>query len=700
MNLQCKPKCNPVYNFQQNGVSRKMLISKMIKNKKSINYANSQTNSIYITILSVNYDENKKLLLLLKYKLYMKYVNEVISCGKYNSQEIYDMIQSIISNLTSDEYNIVFNIIVNSDITTITKTNKITKTFYISTDMNKECFIIKNYTGEYILYYNTYEFNLEDPTNLNTKFCLSIDQTGVPVDGLIYNGIPGTPGSNLILNAPGNLSYNLFIFNPNSKSFPFYWGYAQPLLPVLRAKQIYSYSSYIPLVVGQVSNLSTYHNNTLKFLIETTDIPYVSSVNYNYLFYYGTYYIQVPKKYTVALLNNNQTDKIQYTGNINKMSTSKVYGTTNDGTYNFYYDTLIVSIYEPFMPISIYSELYGYLGEHNGIIFDPAAANFARPEIRSDHIFIKGIENIAGIEKLYSQTRLNVDYINNTIQLNTDENYKTTSNAIEYGVYNGTYIFFTKEYITFFNKGKEDIFIVSGLNGIIGYSADGITNYTFYSGVIQVKILGDFNKMSIYTYNKGYCSNGLHMLTYNIAFNNYIPHSYSFTTISNRILSETLPTVMNYNLIPLYPTSVNFVTDDNPLGSSSGISRSTYNIISISDNKIIFNDIPYNSNNQYTMKKGTYIFYSLNYVAFMTNNKPLTYVGYSKGFNIISGESPNKLPYTFYKSDTQIVTKNNIAEIVYFKPITVVVTDNFYNLSICNQNGYNGGFNLLSYVNL
>ena len=170
MHTICKPNCNPVYNLQQNGVSRKMLISQMIRNGKSIDYANSETATIYKTILSLDYDANKKLLLLLKYNLYMKYVGKVISCGKYNSQKIYEMIDFILANLTPEEYKIVYNItdtITNPDIPLIRPTTKI---FYVVVDINQSIFIIKNYTGEFMVPYNVYEFNLEDPSNLNSKF--------------------------------------------------------------------------------------------------------------------------------------------------------------------------------------------------------------------------------------------------------------------------------------------------------------------------------------------------------------------------------------------------------------------------------------------------------------------------------------------------------------------------------------------------
>jgi hypothetical protein len=137
--------CCNVFNLQQNGLSRKMLISKMIRCNKSINYANSLTSSIYMSILSLNYEANKKLMILLKHVLYMKYVKKLLLCSNLNSHEIYSMIESIITNLTPDEYTIVFNIITPTPIKDII----ITKTFYVSLDINKKFFIIKNYNMDY-----------------------------------------------------------------------------------------------------------------------------------------------------------------------------------------------------------------------------------------------------------------------------------------------------------------------------------------------------------------------------------------------------------------------------------------------------------------------------------------------------------------------------------------------------------------------
>lgn len=686
METICKPNCNPVYNFQQNGISRKMLISKMIKNGKTINYANSQTEHIYKTILSLDYVANKKLLLLLKYKLYMKYVAQSVSCSKPISNKIYEMIDYILANLTLEEYNIVFDIQPNIIISR--NTNKtIKQIFHVVVDINESIFIIKNYGGEFMIPFNTYQFNLEDPSNLNTKFCLSQSDSGIPVNGLEYNGTPGTPGSNVLFTVPDLITYDLYIFNPLS-IVPFSWGYVQPFIPVLQANKIYESFLYIPLSLQQQCSLSIYYNKTLKFSIQNTIIPFITSSNYNYLLYYGTYYLKVPKLYTLALLNKGQEIQINYTGKLITSSTSSVYNTTNDGKYNFYYDTIVIRVYESFTPISFYSLLYGYLGGINAILFDPNAALYAQPEIRTDHLLDKN-----GVEALYSQSRLYIDYTNNIMKLNTDIDYKTTSDATKYGVYNGTYIFYTSTHITFLNKGKENIFVINGINGILGPGPDGITNYVFYTGVIQVKILGNFYKMSLYTLNKGYCG-GFELLTYDNIFNTNLPHTYPFNNIPNLNFNDPLPIIYNRE-IELNKTTIDFKGKN---GTTFTKPRSSYNVIKKdTNNRIVFTDnfdniISYSATTQYTMKKGTYVFFNLSglFITFMTKNKPIIVNSYNVGNFYISGKAPNEDKYIFNISDQTYLA--------LLKPIIITVTENFGYLSISTLTGYNGGQNLINYV--
>jgi hypothetical protein len=219
-----------------------------------------------------------------------------------------------------------------------------------------------------------------------------------------------------------------------------------------------------------------------------------------------------------------------------------------------------------------------------------------------------------------------------------------------------------------------------------GIGPDGITNYIFYSGVIQVKIFGNFNKMSMYTY-KGYCG-GLYILNYNSIYNHYLPTSYSFTNISNISLND--PSDIIYSrYIDLNQTSQLFT-------HSYGNSINNYNIITKdSSNNILFNNVPFSLTTQYRMKIGKYIFFNMSnlFLTFMTNNKPVTTDFYNGGFYFTTGLSPNGDSYPFNKGYYTYV--NGI--INYLNPITITVTGDFVSLSICSDNGYNGGKNIISY---
>ena len=211
----CNSNC--VYNFQTNNQSSKMLMSKMIQIKSAISNNNSRVITYYKIILSLDYTANKQLLLALKYKLYIQYVNNTASCGIPNPKQelIISMVEYIISTLTLEENNLIYNIII-PDIPSIPIIDSnITKTFYVVTKSeNSTFFIIKNYNNETLGISKTYLFNLEDKSNTDTSFCLSIKQDGIPVDGITYFLTPGTTGAFMQIKIPSAPTfYGLYIFN-------------------------------------------------------------------------------------------------------------------------------------------------------------------------------------------------------------------------------------------------------------------------------------------------------------------------------------------------------------------------------------------------------------------------------------------------------------------------------------------------------
>ena len=299
----CNSNC--VYNLQTNNLSKKMIISQMVNINNSISYNNSRTNSYYITILSLDYDRNKQLLMELKYKLYIKYFNQFISCGKRNHEPFYTMIDFILSHLTAEEYIIVYEIPPPILPPPIIPINEVTKIFYIS--VFNSFFVLKNVINDYLIPSNVYRFNLEDPSNLNTNFSLSTYKNSVPVKGLNYYGIPGTPGSNVTFTVPYNIGYSLYVYNALSLD-PYLWGYG--IIIPIKINPLYIVNSININIPRPNSFLSIYENNGPKiFISNETSLPFTGNINFNYAFYYGTYYIKVPPIFSIALLNNSQKNK-------------------------------------------------------------------------------------------------------------------------------------------------------------------------------------------------------------------------------------------------------------------------------------------------------------------------------------------------------------------------------------------------------
>lgn len=679
----CNSNC--VYNFQPTNQSSKMLMSKMIQIKSAITNNNSRVVTYYKIILSLDYSANKQLLLALRYKLYMQYANNTASCGVPNPKQdqILYMVEYIISNLTLDEkdliYNIIQPVIIPEPIIDVTT---ITNTFHVVTKTeNNTFFIIKNYINETFSTSKNYLFNLEDPSNLDTSFCLSINQDGIPVDGITYFLKPGTPGARMQIKISSNPPfYGLFIFNKNvAKKYQYFWGYNNPFIPVSFSTPIYTIS-FIILPTESQCTLSVYEFNGPKYYIMPNNkSQYMNGSNNNaYSFYYGTYYLSVPKLYAVALLNNDISNNIYYSGDITKSFKAYISNTTSDGLYTFYYGIIKISVWGEFPPLSLYSYLYGYLNAYNTILFNNNAESIAQPEIRVDH----DINN--NIETVYTQTRVGI----RQITLNNDVTYNSIIGQ-KYGIYNGLYRFYSSDPITFMNHGKENLVSVNSINTVKGFGPKDVYDkyaYTYYSGVITVQINGDFGNMSMYNFYEGNV-NGTNILVYGEQYNSYYPPIIS--TINQNIIAE-IPYIMPTNILPLIKYVKEITVEE---------LRTNY----IVTPKSLCNDISFVSNNVYEMTIGTYLFYSdQKDVAFMNNGKSefITYTGIYSTKLI----APDNIPYFFYKTteddvrDTDKDTGqylNTYTRYVY-TCIVVRVTGDFGYLSVYRADGTLGQ-NLFKY---
>ena len=75
--------------------------------------------------------------------------------------------------------------------------------------------------------------------------------------------------------------------------------------------------------------------------------------------------INIPQNHPIALLNNDISNVISYSGDASKISTKNVTGTNADGNYNFYYGDVSINVIGNFNQVSVYCYNHGYMGGEN-----------------------------------------------------------------------------------------------------------------------------------------------------------------------------------------------------------------------------------------------------------------------------------------------------------------------------------------------
>ncbi len=673
-----------IYYPPANNISKKMLQAKAIRlnGRKSISYDNSLSFNYTHTILDADFDKNKNLLLYIRYKTYIRYFNSCIKCGDNGNKAmiLYQMLENIISSLTTKEYNYVFEIQEVIDVSNEVLTDFVMEFYVVTRDAyNYNYFIIKNITSNYFFIPNkSYSFDLSDPSNLNTKFCLSENKDGIAVSGLTYIGTPGTEGAKLNITIPSNLTSNhLYIFNSNityDNGNLFIdgaygkWGYnieyINVLLVPLTIINSGSLSNNTFVCINKNSNLAVYEYKGPKFYInDNINSQIIRSLDYNrYVVSYGTYYLYVPKIYTATLLNYGLEKAISFVGNESTKTTEFVKGLnlcTNpiDAEYNFYYDTVLLTVYKSFSPLTFYSKKYGYMNSIGMLYFSESCDEFSGPSNLEYAIDYAEDSTYYGIR---TQTKLTINYGNNNTQF-ISFNDIITSN-VKYGMYIGEYYIFNipQNYpITFLNRNKENLVNLHSVNGtyIMGLGPDGYM-YKFYYGTLLVTIYGNFGYMSLYSNFSGYMG-GYKIIKYDSKFNNnqYYPDQRSVPTITeitgdntfNDIIVE--PIYFNLN-ITSYDVTIPF--------SSLYVNFSImYNDVTIVNNNIIINNYtPYNNQIKYRMNTGIYVIRSTgNYLAILNTGKT-SLIQYFGGLSIISNGADGN-SYQFYKDFIAIYVYNN-----------------------------------------
>jgi len=412
---------------QSNNVSSKMLQAQMVKTngRYTYKYSNSKTDTIHQIIISGDYDKNRGLLLSLTYEVYLRYYQPLST--QYN---LGSMLTTIITSLTPEELAKLYCIepVITkptpvipyakgktyyvmtktySTVNDIINANQIKNNITNNTTSTVSYFIFKNYisTDSFMPNYK-YIFDLSDSTNTGTMLAFSFNNGESPLTSPIVDcsGTPGQPGCIITLVIPSDTKYDsIYPFNSEEKnvykkynlsgftvgSFVIQLSaYSQPLtkscltvtpLPVTDPNIfIYNDIYYELLKLTPSSMIYVYDykgpNLSMRDIKSKDNVKGITNKKFG--MYKGrTYYIYVPKIYTLAILNTTQTANISYTGDSTKKQTADVLGTEADDRYDFYYGTIAITVNGPFQPMSLYTLNYGYIHAYRVLVYSENCAD-------------------------------------------------------------------------------------------------------------------------------------------------------------------------------------------------------------------------------------------------------------------------------------------------------------------------------------
>lgn len=649
----CKKICEKSsFYFPSNQLSTKRLQAQMIRANTKITYNNSRITTIYSNILTLNYETNKSMLIQYKYDCYMRYYTLLLrgNIPQSTRNALSQMLTTLLESLTEEEYNQVFQIKPSEPPMLPNMTNDSGYSFYVVTRNTrlKKFFIIKNMPPEFILkLYTFYTFDLSDPSNLNTKLCFSqYEYSATPYRGVFYTGIPGTPGSKMILNVYKDINaIKLFVFNDIQMYIPlkYDWGYSMPtLLTELyisknpQIPKVYSY--YYP---RQNTYLSVYESTGPKYFVNNRIEPslILGANPFTYAFTYGTYYFEISDFFTSTLLNKGYEDCVTFIGDPDKKSIVNVSNlnfsdySIKEGEYTFYHGQVKMIVYKPFpFPMTIYSKEFGFMGGYELFHFTN------EPKENKDTNIVDLKQNFINSIGVTTMIRFNEDGENNTKR----------KYGLQYGDY---YISIQDDFpIAFMNKGKEDLLRVlpSSYNVVSGtFNAPDGTAYPFYTGDIILQVKDDFDRVSICTKN-GY-SGGYQLLVYNAYHGAPLPSLYKSRQGVSALRSQTTL----------------FVKEDTTFSSF-----------------ITFND---ETTQKYGLYKGVYLIFNI------SRKSPITLLNKGKE-NLVTLESgtkngtfegigPDGTPYTFYHGILKITVRGNFGFMSLFTL----------------YNNYMGGYKMFSY---
>lgn len=538
------------YSFhQQNGVSRKMLQSKMIQLRRKISYNDSQSLHIAYKILQQNYATNKNLLLILGLTVYERHFNRLITSATYTAEErsnLIEMYDEIIINLTEREQRQLGLIEALSEEAVIRSQDEIDSALLANPDFIFYCkmsqvgfvsnFVITNMKDRYVMTPGKkYIFDLQDESNFGYQFSLSEKRLQfVDVEGISFIGTPGSEGAFVVYQPPEDPdlmpSYVIHIYNKLNTTLDAFtvFGYIYSTFVVKlnyeNPGDVGNFFFSVPPTIEclvDYSEIRASERNGPKFVLEGIDYVFTGNilldrytVNKQYGMHFGTYRIYTSDSTNpFTIINKGKENLIQIFGDEDKKSEYNVSGLDDmetysddsvlDGSYTFFYGDLYIDVIGDFGTCALYSHKYGYNMMEKLLIFSDTCTGNAG--IRTDYDDISQ----GDMQCLYPQTNYDFELINDiprmTFNGNTDDVYDS---SMVYGLYNGQYIIqgIPEDHpIALINKGKEDYIEYIGTADYMKQRL-GPDNevYSFYYGSILVRVYGDFGKMTLYDYYHGY----------------------------------------------------------------------------------------------------------------------------------------------------------------------------------------------------
>ena len=543
---KCKKKCD-IITFSENKVSTKMLQAMMLKKGGAkISYHNSRTRSTHTTIMSLNYLENRLLLLSFKFKLYQHYITTLSNINRDLYAKILQMLDTLVANLTQQERDIVFDTVpIVIETPELFDESGVVFKVVAKRIRGFSYFIVTNINNSYS--FDTgliYTFDLSDPTNLGTTFCLSLKKDSVAYD-CRYHLTPGEPGATMRVYLSRNIPYSkLYIFNRDDENVRIrydQWGYSLSYIFVNRDK--------IVIDVQKPTTFRTFDTPYLKFVMydwygpKVMMEPFVSSDprlssnqvhiyknNYIYKFGVGVYTIYVNNYYSFAFLNRLRTS-VGITGEYNRgtkqLDQLFLAGSGLDGEYTFYSGLIQLTILDKFDPITLYNDRFGYMGGLFMIQYsDTTILKSAVPQ----EFFYTSIGNLYGLDSHSKLDPVQITFQN--IPYLAENRFALSVGM--YTIYNTTDIpiallnLSKENWISIEGISRKTVNEISVLDAVQGIGPQG-EECLFYYGTVRIRVRGNFGQCSLYTPRKGLSEGGYRggysLLVYDERFNNVETYS-------------------------------------------------------------------------------------------------------------------------------------------------------------------------------